>query len=37
MTFKTKFKGGLIAAVSSAVIAFGGAAQAEYPKKNPLI
>ncbi len=31
--FTIKLKGGLIAAVSSAVIAFAGAAQAEYPEK----
>ncbi|NKB27810.1 MAG: tripartite tricarboxylate transporter substrate binding protein [Rhodobacteraceae bacterium] len=33
MNFNLKLKGGLIAAISSAVIAFGGAAQAEYPEK----
>lgn len=33
MKFNLKVKGCLIAAVSSALIAFGGAAQAEYPEK----
>jgi len=33
MTFNTTFKGGLIAAISSAIIALGGTAQAEYPEK----
>jgi len=33
MTFNTTFKGGLIAAISSAIITLGGTAQAEYPEK----
>lgn len=33
MKLNTKLKGGLIAAISSAAIAFGGAAQADYPEK----
>ena len=33
MTFQTIFKNSLIAAISSIVIAFGGAVQAEYPEK----
>lgn len=33
MKLNVNLKGGLIAAVSSALIAFGGAAQAEYPEK----